>query len=365
MKYSPGKMGISEGIALSFAMTFPTIFLVTPAVGVETMGSIAWIMPLGTGILIILMLYLFTFVLERMPGDLFTISETLFGSKITKLLGGYYILLFLAITSGWIREFTENTLLTALPIIDFDIVVVWYGAVAAMLVYVGIENICRAIWLTIPVVILSLIAVMVGLLPKCQFFYLLPWQGNGLDTTIIPILRLTGENAVTILLIMLAASFQNVATIRTSIIYGVGLSCLLRSLTITVFVMSFGQVAIEKSLPFYEMARLVYVNRYIQRLEAIFIIIWVIAGIFAISLFLFGTAYILQRTFKLPTMRPLIPLITIIAIYISMLPSSLSVTVKFLFETYLWFNTFGIFIVPILFFLAALVKRRKKLCLQD
>lgn len=158
--------------------------------------------------------------------------------------------------------------------------------------------------------------------------------------------------------------FKSLDDQQVCIIYGVGLSSLIRSLTIAVFITAFGQAAMEKSLPFYEMARLVYLNRYIQRLEAIFIIIWVMSGIFAISLFLFGTVYITQKTFKLPTMRPLIPIMSIIAIYISKLPSSLSVTINLLFKTYLWFNTFGIFIVPMVFFLAVLLKGRKKSCLQ-
>jgi hypothetical protein len=145
--------------------------------------------------------------------------------------------------------------------------------------------------------------------------------------------------------------------------YGMILSGTLRSFSIAVFIMVFSQsIAMEKSLPFFEMARLVYLNRYVQRLEAVFIIIWVMAGMFAIALFLFGAVYTAQKTFKLPTMRPLIPLLTVITIYVSMLPANLSRTVELLFKNYLYYDFFGAFIIPILLLGAVLYKGRDKSC---
>ena len=129
MSYSPGKLGMSKAIALTFSMTFPTIFLVTPAAGVEVMGSLGWIMPLFAGLLNIAMIFLLIFILNRVPGDLFSVTEALLGKVIAKMIGIYYLFMFISIASGWIREFSENTLLTALPAIDFEIVVVCFISV--------------------------------------------------------------------------------------------------------------------------------------------------------------------------------------------------------------------------------------------
>jgi spore germination protein KB len=219
--------------------------------------------------------------------------------------------------------------MTALPGSDFHFVVFLYGASAVVLVYLGIEAICRATYLILPFALAGVLLVFAGLAPVLKPLYIFPWQGFGLAALLQPTLFLTGANAPVTLLVLMAPVFQNVKTLQTSLIFGFGGSTVLRSLANVIYVMTFGTVvAAEKPLPFFEMARLIYINKYVQRLEAIFIILWVIAGVLGIAVSLYGSLYIIARLFKLPSISPLLlPLGLIMTQVASMLPDAAAVVI--------------------------------------
>jgi hypothetical protein len=127
--------------------------------------------------------------------------------------------------------------------------------------------------------------------------------------------------------------------------------------------MTFGaSVAAEKTLPFYEMARLIYINKYVQRLEALFILLWVIAGVLGIAACLYGALYITARLCRLPTVRPLIlPLGLIVLQVASLLPDAATVA---LVGTTVFSTVFtpGLVVITAALAAAALFKGREKPC---
>ena len=89
------------------------------------------------------------------------------------------------------------------------------------------------------------------------------------------------------------------------------------SILLAVSVLTMGkEISTETTLPFYRLSRNIYLGRFFQRVEALFIIIWSIVGALKIALTLYGAAVSLARTLKLPDYRPLIwPLGLIIFIF--------------------------------------------------
>jgi spore germination protein (amino acid permease) len=272
---------------------------------------------LGTAVL----LWVQQFLLKRYSGDLLSLSQQLLGS-----LGGYAVNLFYlfsmyATACLWTRQFAENTLLTALPDAEFTKIVLFYGLSVVLLVYLGIEAFSRACYLILPFALGGLLLVFSGLTPVLKPLYLFPLLGNGLASVIKPTLSLIGASAPSVLLMILAPAFQNTQTIRTVILFGIGGASIIRALTNLCYVASFSAaVGLEKTLPFYEMARLIYINRYVQRLEAVFILLWVMVGLLGIAACLYGTLYVIAQLFKLPTPKPLLLPLGLIMISIAALP---------------------------------------------
>ncbi|MDF2876637.1 MAG: hypothetical protein K0R22_3320, partial [Sporomusa sp.] len=174
-------------------------------------------------------------------------------------------------------------------------------------------------------------------------------------------LAISGINFGVLLLFVLGPAFQNLRTIKRAALIGLGGSTLLKSLSIFVFTMVFGtKIALEKTIPFFEMARLVYLNRYVQRVESLFILLWVIAGIMSIAIDIYIAGYLITRIFNLTTVRPLIPSLALLVTGIAMIPPDIASVIRLDTIITLTLHNAGLYGIPLLLFTVTLFKGRKK-----
>jgi spore germination protein KB len=360
MSYDSGKLGVAEGIALVFILTFSRTFLSTPAVILENTAGLAWLTTLLHGLPALVMLFIFLYVFQRFPGDLFSVSRQLVGSVGAWIISLYYLTVFFLNYILILRQFAENTLLNALPFADFNVVIAIYAGVAAFVVYAGVEAMTRATSVLLPFGTLLLLLVLVLLIPFYNIYNLAPWQGTGFSNVFVEVVARAGVDFGVVAFVILAPAFQSLKTIRTAALFGMGLSLLLRSLAVLVYTLVFGvAVGREKVLPFFEMARLVYLSRYVQRIEALFIIIWVIAGALNLAASLYVGLYILTKLLNLPSMRPLIGIVTIVLAELSIMPPDIVTVIGFDGKAIIFFNI-GIYVIPLILLVAAIVRSRQK-----
>ncbi len=321
MNYRSGRMGMAEGIGLIFAINFPLVFLGTPAFLAEAAGPLSWATPLVGALAAGALLWTLQALLARYPGDLLSLAGRLLGRSAVYPVGLFFFFAFFATACLWTREFAENTLLTALPRTEFSAIVLVYGFAAIVVVYLGVEAMSRATFLILPFAVVGLFLVFAGLGPEMRHYYLFPILGNGLPSLIQTTSLFVGGSAPSALLMLLAPAFQNAKTIQAAIIFGFGGSAVLRSIANAVYVMTFSaSIGSEKTLPFYEMARLIYINRYVQRVEAVFILLWVIIGVLGIAACLYGSLYTLARLFRLPSPKPILLPLGLLMVQIASIP---------------------------------------------
>lgn len=360
MSYQPGKMGVAEGLALVFMVTFVPIFMTMPAVSVNAADTLGWLATLVHGIVSMLAFAILCYVFTHVEGDLYEVCEILLGRMGAWIISLYFCVAFFANYVVILRQFAENTLLTALPQADFAVIISAYAIAAGILVYLGIEGMSRASFLILPFAVSALLAVLLLLVPFYNWYHLFPLQGNGIMKTLTYGASVAGLNIGVFGLAVIAKSFQNRKTVKDCSLYGLGLSTGLRGFSVFVYILTFGlPVAKEKMLPFFEMARLVYLSRYLQRIEALFILLWVIIGVLGAAFSLYFGLFLITRVFRLPTFRPLIPSISIMLAMLSMIPTDVAevaMIYSYLSQTY--FNL-GIYAVPLVLLLALLFKKRK------
>lgn len=359
--YQPGKMGTAEGMAIVFLLTFPTTFLTTPAVLINEAGTLGWLSALVHGIVSLMSLVVLLFVCKHVPGTLFEVCELLLGKVLAWLIALYYAIAFCANYVLMLRQYAENTLLTALPAAEFSFIIVAYSLVAAILVFFSLEGMARAGYIVMPFIGVTLLIVFVLLNPFYEVYRLAPWLSLGLGTAVFTGAKIAGINFGVAAVAILAPSFQNNRTRWQIALFGLGLSAVLRSMVVFFYTLLFGvTVGREKMLPFFEMVRLVYLGRYVQRLESLFIILWVINGLLDISLSLYLGLYCLTYLGRLPTMRPLIPVAAILLAQAAMMPEDVvSVMNDYIYVGKTFFN-FGIYVMPFLLLAALVWKKRKK-----
>lgn len=360
MSYQSGRMGNAEGIALVFTLCFVSAFLTLPAESIETSRELGWLSVAVAGLSTMAMLFLLIYVFARIPGDLYFVATRLFGKLGACLVSIYYIVMFFAMAMLWIREFAENTLSTAMPLLNFQLAVGWYALGAAFILFYGVEAIARANYIFLPFIVGGIIVVLALLAPLYKPNYLFPWQGGGMANVVIKGGVLVGANAGALLLAVIAKAFQNTRVIKAAAIFGLGGSVLIKCAIVLILTMVYGTaVAMERALPFYEMARLVSLNRYIQRIESIFIILWVVTGILGIAISIYMGLYLVTRLVNLPTMKPLIPIVTLLLAQVAMIPPDVNSTLEVETIFVRGYDLIGIYGIPLLLFAATLLKEKR------
>jgi len=274
-----------------------------------------------------------------------------------------YIGIFFGNSALLLRQYAEYSLISALPKVNFQLMIVWYAVTVGILCYLGIEAICRTGYIMLPLLVSGLMLVFVSVSPFYMVYNLMPWQGNGIMPAIHAGIHGVGFGVGIIALAVLSSAFQNAKTIKSIAMYVTGGVVVLRIMFILSYTMVFGIGAgTEKVMPLFELTRLVYLNQYVQRIEALFIVVWVIIGLLSITVFLYIGLYLIVMLLKLPTLRPIVPLGVIIVADLAMLPSNIGYTVQ-LDKWMLQIAEIGIYVIPgILFIMTLVKKRRKKTC---
>lgn len=358
--YHAGKLGTAEGIALVFGLIIPRLFLSRLSDTLQENGQLLWLSMLIYTLIPLVMFFMMVYVNNSVSGDIVAVCQQLVGKVGAWLIVLAYIGMFLGNSVLLLRQYAEYTLITALPRADFQLVIAWYTVTVGIICYLGIEALCRTGYIMLPFLVGGLILVFVLASPFYVIYNLTPWQGNGIMTAVQAGINGGGFSLGVLSLVFLSSHFQDTKTIKNIAMYALGGAMVLRIIFTLVYIMAFGvAVGAEKAMPYFEMARLVYINQYIQHIEALFILVWVILGLLSIAGGLYIGLYLLVILLKLPTIRPIVPLGVIIVAQIAMLPPNISYTI-YADQLLTQVSQLGIYIFPGILFIMALVKRRKK-----
>jgi len=363
--YNPPKMGIMSGVSLVFIGTTPRLFLATFTEQLSINGQAAWLGIVMNSLSSLIMMLTLLFLINKLDGDFFSVCNKLVGKRVSWIIKLFYSLLFLINAALLLREYVESTKISALHDANYLLITLVYGFTVMIVAYLGIEAIARAGCFVLPFILFGSILVVILLYPFYQIYHLLPFLGNGFKPLLISGFRGAGYNLLAVLIVILAPSYQNVRTMKACFLWGLGGSAALKLLYALVFLITFGvEVGMEKILPFFEMARLVFINHYLQRIEAPLIIIWVMFGLLAIALSLYIAVYLAAHILNLTKLRPLIPLLSVLTITISMLPENFDQVTKYE-GLLLNAETIGIYLIPLVLLAAYLVKGKDKKCSSE
>jgi spore germination protein (amino acid permease) len=355
-------MGIVSGVSLVLIATAQRIFLETFTEQIAINGQAAWIGLTANSILALVMMLVLTFLVNKLGGDLLSICKTLVGRRGALIILLFLALLFAGNTVLLLRNYVESTKISALHDADFHLISLTYGFTAAVAAYYGIEVIARAGCFVIPVLVAGSAVIIALLYPFYQFYLLVPLLGNGLKPLMVSSLKGAGFNLLAILIIIIAPSFQNVRTVRLCLLWGFGGMTALKLVYIIVLLLTFGvEVGMEKILPFFELARLVFINHYLQRIEAPLMMVWVMFGVLAIGLSLHVFCHLVAIILKLPSQRPLVPMLAVLTIAISMLPENFNQVTKYE-DLLVTVEAIGIYFIPLLLLAAYLIKGKNIKC---
>lgn len=359
MSYQTGTLGVSEGAAMVFILLLPRVTMNSFTMAIAKFGQLSWLYILINGLDVLVIAGMLLYVHSKQKGDIYTIAITLFGKKVAYVMMLVLIAVFFFNSTSLARQYAENTIITALPDIELSLSLLVYTVGALLTGYLGVSGVSRSSVIFMPFMIATFLGATLLLYPYYIPYQLLPWQGYGFNKCMMQGIIGGGFDVGFLAIFILAPAFQNNKTIRQSLIRGIASSVLLKAFVMVVFLMVFGvSVGSEKTMPFFELARLIYLNRFFQHIEALFIVAWVVLGTLAIAINFFITAYLFGRLLNLPIIQPIMPCLAMLMTSLALLPENITQVVM-LDEKLIYFDDIAIYIVPILLFVATLSKQMK------
>lgn len=265
------------------------LFLITP-----TAKQDAWIAMLIYIIPAIMLQIVYTTLWRIYPNDtIVTYMPKIFGKVIGITVSILYVIFFAYEAARVLRDITTLITTTTMPLMSPNLITLLLTSVVGYGVYLGMENLCRAAQIILPMMVLFLIL---------QWIFVITWPDTLSFHNLKPVLEkgimfvikeswklLTFPYGETILLTMLYPSVVEVSRVTKSAILAVTFLGILLTLSSIMFISVLGVDFASSSLfPLLQTVRMMHIGESFDRVDISFVLITVLAAFIKISLFTYG-----------------------------------------------------------------------------
>ncbi|AXN38548.1 spore gernimation protein [Peribacillus butanolivorans] len=360
------KISARQFAILVILFSIGTTILVIPGVMAQEAKQDAWIAAvIGTGIgLLLVALYI---AVGRMfpTKTLVEINETLFGKWLGKAVSLTFILFTLYSTVQllfYVGSFLTTQIMPDTPI---EAIHILFACILIMGVRLGLEPLARSAELLFPIFVFLFIVLVTSIfLPPVQFKFenIQPVFETGIKPMIHAVFLFTSifSLPLIVLLMVFPVSVNQPKAAEKNFFIGIliGGICLIIIIALNILVLGADSSA-RQTFPSYLLARKLNVGDFLQRIEAIMAIMWIITIYFKMAFYFYATVIGLAQTLNMKDYRPLTLPFGIILVSLSLLIHP-NVIHSATFDKEIWplyASTYGL-VLPILL-LAINVFRKK------
>ncbi|MCF8568287.1 spore germination protein [Alicyclobacillus tolerans] len=324
----------------------------------------AWISKVIAGIAALLITFIASQLSRLYPGQTFIqFSEIVLGKWLGKVIVIPYFIMWFLVTGIILRQSSDFIHLAL-----FHKTPIWAIVLLALIpmVYVtyqgGIEGIGRCSEFLGPIIFLSITAVLIFNFQNLHWDRILPIYADSGWVSIlkgsVPTISFLGES---VMMTMLMAFMSKPEEGPSRALWGVGLASVFVAISTLSVILTFGSLAAKLWYPFFDMARFVSVMEFIQNIDAVIVILWLLSVFIKLSLYLFITSYGTAQWLGVKDWRKLIWFVSPIVFVLSLLPANIDVAsveypAKFWRPYILPINMVGI---PILLWIVAAIRQKR------
>ncbi len=341
----------ATGILVAFAIT--KAFLVFPERMAKNAETAAWAVPVFSGLMSVLWLWPLIVVLMAYPGkSIVQITRHLLGrpmSWLATLITFLYMTGLVATAASEVGHALNNVVLPQTP---HKLLMFLLFSVAVYVCLHGLEVMGRLCVLGALIVFVNAILLAILSINHWDFNSVFPLLGPGLKNlakTVVIRQAVFGE----LLGIGLLAPFIRTQNqISKATWRSLALGTLILSLSVLTCQMVFPFPSLlNASMPFLRVARLIFISRFFQRFDILFVLMWLTVGVIKITVGIWFSSVAIAFALSLETYKPLVPLVALAGLIPSHLIPDLSTTIALDFDIirpysviflYVW--SFGLFI---------------------
>ena len=356
------KIGKFEAIALIVMISMNQIFLNLSNIVIVNTGSSAWINVIIISIVAILFCLLISKLFKPFPAhDIVDISEYL-GKKILKtIVGILYILFFIFISSVILRYLTNSLKLIYFEKSPLTFLLILFLIPVVFAVRLGIKPISRVNLIFIPIVLISMLIILFSTSKDFVPQRIFPILGFGANETFLIGLNNIFTFSAFAYLYFLIPLLKNPDDFKKVALSSIIISAIYIFLSIICLIMMFPFIAFtDEMLSIYLLTRLIEFGKFFQRVDAIFILIWILSAFSFLSITIEFANRILKKLLNLKTHKEMAYSICAIIFSLALAFANFS-TIKFIQNELLrYFVIALVFIISLIILVLANLKLKKE-----
>ncbi len=337
------------------------MFFTYPRVMVMNSGNGAWIQMIYVSLVCFGLFFLINALNKKTEmEDIFRISEKLGGSFLRVIVGVMVMFIMLINLAMNIRVFPESISTVLLPNTPTNFIMLLFIIAISIGAYMGIYSIGRIHSLLMPIIAIVMVAFFIMLIPDINVNNIFPLVGTGTYNVFVKGLRSISVFADMMLIYIIMPFCKNKRDAKRSVSYAFLIGGISSVLMLLLYVLVYPYpISSEFILPAYQLARIVNISQYFQRLEAFFEFAWSLAMLLYASFYLFVICYTFTQTFKTKYYRQVIIPIVVLAAAIGFVPTNF---VTFVSDGYVVSRIVYplLYIIPAVLGIGYSIKKRKR-----
>jgi spore germination protein KB len=356
-----GKIGLHEAIAISTLSIVTKVFYTNPSAVVKSTGTAGWYATLISVLASALIFLIIYALLKRFPGkDLNDIFDIVFGKVVGKAFSFLFIGYFIFYAGSNLREFVEMIKAYNLPYTQPSVIIFTFLLPIALISYLGFEVLSRISYIGFWIVLGGIFIILVLAVPIYQINSIYPLGGYGIKKSIsIGITRLSAYDEL-IILCFLVSSLQEIKNVKIAGLTSLAISGTAISLVILCSILAFDFTMARENLSnLFELSRSIYLSRFFQRLESIFLFVWVIASVILVTIIFYLALSIFCKTFRINNQRPLILPFIFITFTIALLPENLPQTINVGTNFQRQSSALIVYLIPVITLIVSFIFKKK------
>lgn len=346
---SNSKVGTIEAIMLILTIIITHTILSLPKRIITLTKSASILNLIYVGIIAVLLAYLIYKLIKSFPGlDLIDISEFLGGKIFKNIVGTIFMLHFIITSSLLLRNFCEVLKIVYYPMTNIIFILAFFIIAVCIANYFDFSSTLKANLIIVPIVLASIIFLLFSNIKNFVPQRIFPILGDGLyNTFVLGILNLSSFGGLTYLYFLPPLLNEPEKMKKISLI-SIGVSAIYLILCVSIILFMFSSfIDINEISLLYSATRYVEFGKFLDRLESVFLLIWMIVFACYLSIVLKFVMTIFRKITNIQNKKPLIPIFGLLILAISLIPKNLGVSEFFENQIYPYMVLFIVIILGI------------------
>jgi spore germination protein KB len=285
MMIEKGRVSAAQMGMMMFLMVISTGILIIPSIMTQIAKRDMWLSPIWASISGFVTVYVSCKLHNLYPKkSMIEYSEDILGKVFGKMLGFIFLFVLWHIDAQIVREYGEFIVSAFLPRTPLLVIIGCLIFVSTLAIRGGVEVLGRCSQFFFPLIGFLFILIVILLIPKYKLLHMFPIFEDGLmpslSGSMVPHGFFSGYIFISFLLPFLVDQTKAMKAGMMSVF--VGMLTMVASNFIILFV--FGETAGNLNFPVYSATRYISIAHFIEHVEVILLVIWVIGGFIQISM---------------------------------------------------------------------------------